>query len=283
VYTLNISIYGETVNMRGGTGMLKALLLAGAWVACTPACGAQERFDPVAFSAGGVWIRDGGDPWCVLDAQTNLAAVASPRVGVVYMPGAFLLSDLEASALTFVFPLPPGGAGIALTRFGSEIYSEQAGVIAWGGGSLPLRYGAALRYTRFAIHGYGSAGVVSADAAVLIAPLPWMRAGVRLTDINRPPLGASGERLPSTLSIAAMATLPGFLDVSAQVGEDTGGELSARGGLSIRCSPWMLLRCGASENFRRLHAGLDLDGYGLTVDPVLGWSHCFSLTFIPPI
>jgi len=275
--------------MLPGGEIMKIVVFLFAWLASASLILAQERFDPFAASGGGVWIRRGWDPWCALDAQPNLSFVNAPRIGVVHSPGAFQLSELSTSSITFVFPIPSGGAGIALTRFGFDLYSEHAGVIAWGGGSGPLRFGACVRYTHIAIRGYGSAGVAAVDVGSIVAPISWFRAGVRLTDVTRSSIGSSGEHVRATLSMAVMFILPDVLDVSLQVGQDAAGGLSYRTAVSVRCSRWMELRSGASENLNRLHAGIRLDGghagvgYGLSVDPALGWSHTFSLFFTPPV
>ncbi len=268
--------------------MVKITLFIAAWVGCSLPVWAQERFDPVAVSGGGVWIRQGSDPWCVLDAQPLLSFVGSPRFGVAYSPGVFELGELAASAVTFVFPVPSGGAGVALTRFGFDLYNEYTGAVAWGAGTGPLRYGGSLRYRRIAIRGYGSAGVVTADLGGLLVPASWFRAGVRLTDVTRPSLGGSGERVPAGVNVAVMFILPGLLDCSIQAGQDAVGEISGSAAVSVRCTRWMLLRGGASGDFGRLHGGIILDGgvasvgYAFSLDPLLGLSQMFSLTFILP-
>jgi len=268
--------------------MIKFTMAAIAVAACSLTGGAQERFDPAAASMGGIWMRRTADPWCVLDAQPLLAFVGSARVGVAHSPGAFELSDLAASAVTLVFPVPSGGAGVAITRFGSDLYSEQSAVAGWGGGSGPLRVGGALRYTRVAIRGYGSAGVLTVDAGALVTPAPWLSAGFRITDLARPSLGGSGERVPSRVTAALMFSLPGLLDCSFQAGQDTRGRVTGWGALSVRCSPWLVLRGGASADFGRLHGGFLLGGgagagYSFSFDPSLGLSQMFSLTFPLPV
>jgi len=268
--------------------MVKIILFITAWAGCSFPGWAQERFDPVAVSGGGVWIRQGPDPWCVLDAQPLLSFVGSQRVGVAHSPGAFELRELAASAVTFVFPVPSGGAGVALTRFGFDLYSEYSCAVSWGGGNGPLRFGGSLRYRRIAIRRYGSAGVVTADVGGLLVPVSWFRAGVRLTDVTRPPMGGSGERVHAGVSMAVMFILQGLLDCSIQAGQDAVGEISCSAAVSVRCTRWMLLRGGASGDFGRIHAGIFVDGeragvgYAFSLDPLLGLSQMFSLTFILP-
>jgi len=250
--------------------------------------GAQERFDPVAAGGGGVWIRRGADVWCALDAHPLLSFVAAPRAGVAYSPGAFQLPELSSGAAVLIFPAPGGGAGVAITRFGFGLYSEHAVGLSWGGGGGPLRLGGGLRYTRLAIRGYGSAGFIGVDVGAVMIPLPWFRWGVRLADVNRPSIGESGERRAPLLSIAALFLLPDVFDCTVQAAQGAAGEISTGAGISALCSPWLVVRLGASENFSRIHAGFELlaepagVGYGCSIHPDLGWSHTFSLSFSLP-
>src|SRR3990172_4958888 len=170
-------------SMWGGE-MLKIatmFIICAAWAVTARS---QERFDPVGEAGGGVWLRQGWDPWCVLDAQALLSPAGHARLGVAHSPGAFGLGELSASAAAVAFPLGAGGAGVAVTRFGYALYSEHSGVIAFGGGTGPMRFGAGIRYTRISIRGYGSTGMAGLDFTVLVAPLQWMRCGLRLTDVN---------------------------------------------------------------------------------------------------
>ncbi|HLB00130.1 MAG TPA: hypothetical protein VJO14_01975 [Bacteroidota bacterium] len=248
----------------------------------------QERFDPVAEAGGGVWLRQGWDPWCVLDAQALLSPAGHARLGVAHSPGAFGLGELSASAASVAFPLGAGGAGVAVTRFGYDLYSEHSGVIAFGGGTGPMRFGAGIRYTRISIRGYGSTGMAGLDFTVLVAPLQWMRCGLRLTDVNRPRIGSSGERARATVSMAIAVLISRGLDCSLQAERNVRGRFAVRAGLAVRTSARMIVRCGASEDFGRIHAGVELSGvpagvgYSVSVDPLLGWSHVFALTFDVP-
>lgn len=244
--------------------------------------GAQTTLDPVSRSAGGVWLREGGDPWCALSAPPLLGSVRGFTAGFAHFPSAWGLGPLTSSALAAAVPAGPGVAGFSLTRFGAGLYSETEAGIAWGASAGAFRYGAALRVRHLWIERYGTALTPRADVAVAVSTGNWFTWGVRVTDLNRGAVGRSGERLPQGVSIAAAMLPPGFPGLLLQAGNDEGGGVTFRAGFSFDVRP-VAVRAGTSGSFDRIHAGVGLPagrfvaGYGVVVHPVLGWSHSFWL------
>jgi hypothetical protein len=243
----------------------------------------QHRFDPVARSAGGVWIREAGDAWAALGSPPLLSEVRAPAGGAVHLPAPWGLRELSGSAVVVASPLGPGGAGLTLSRFGFDLYSETAVGIAYGAGAGALLFGAAARYTRLAISRYGSAGIVAFDAAVVVVTASWFRWGIRITDLNRPAVGATGERLRESAGFAAAVRLPGGASFLAEACRDDAGSFAGRAGLSWNGRP-VFAAVGASGGFDRIHCGIGLTagpagfGYGVVVHPELGWSHALWLS-----
>jgi hypothetical protein len=241
---------------------------------------AQLTFDPVSRSAGGVWLRKGGDPWCALSAPPLLGSIARLTAGFAHFPSAWGLGPLTSSAAVAALPAAGGGVGFTVTRFGGRLYSETEAGIAWGSSAGAFLYGAALRLRYLSIERYGSALTPRLDLAAAVATGEWLVWGLRITDVNRGAIGRSGERLRQGVALAASfgpGGLPCFL---FQAGSGDGEDFSVSAALSYDVRPFSLI-AGASGSFGRLHAGAQWTaggfnfGYGVVVHPVLGWSHSF--------
>jgi hypothetical protein len=241
---------------------------------------AQLTFDPVSRSAGGIWLRKGGDPWCALSAPPLLHSIGTFTAGFAHFPSAWGLAPLTSSAAVAALPAGSGGVGFSLTRFGGRLYSESEAGIAWGASAGRFLYGAALRIRHLSIERYGSALTPRLDIAAAVATGGWLLWGVRVTDVNRGAIGRSGERLRQGLAAAAALEPEGLPGLLLQAGNAGGDDFSLSAALSYDAPPLSLL-AGASGSFSRLHAGAYCTtgrfvfGYGVVVHPVLGWSHSF--------
>jgi hypothetical protein len=244
---------------------------------------AQLSFDPVSRAAGGVWLREGGDPWCAVSAPPLLRSVQAFGAGFAHFPSAWGLGPLTSSAAAAAMPAGPGVVGVSLTRFGSDLYCETEGGIAWGASAGALLYGAALRLRHLSIERYGSAWTPRVDLAAAVATAEWFLWGVRVTDVNRGPVGRSGERLRQGIAIAAAFIPRGLPGLFLQAENDGGSGFSVRAGVSLDVRT-VSVRAGTSDSFTRIHAGFALPagrfvfGYGIVAHPVLGWSHGFWLS-----
>lgn len=244
---------------------------------------ARQSHDPVSRSLGGVWLRPGNDPWVTLDAPSLLASAKGLQAGFAHYPAMWGLRSLGASAFAAAFPVSPGGVGIAITRFGGESYSETEAVVAWGMASGALESGVDLRLRHLSIPGYGHATTPRLDVAAALHLHAWLRCGIRVCDLNRGPVGRSGERLAQRVSVAVALHPPGLPALLVQAdGEGEGGP-AFRAGISLGGEVFTF-RAGASGSFTRIHTGLSITtgrftaGYGIVVHPVLGWSHSFWIS-----
>jgi hypothetical protein len=260
-----------------------------------PLIAAQPAFDPVSRSGGGVWLREGGDVWCALSAPallyrirpdtTRQAPVSAGgfAAGFAHYPSAWGLGPLGGSAAAAAMRVGPGAVGLTLTRFGSALYSETEAGVAWGASAGALSYGATVRIRHLAIERYGTAWTPRVDLTAALETADWFLWGIRLSDVNRGPVGRTGERLNQVVALAAAFLPRGLPAFFFQAANEEGDGLLVRAGISLEVRP-VAVRAGASGSFTRLHAGLDLPvgifviGYGVVAHPVLGWSHAFWLS-----
>lgn len=257
-------------------GVLAALLFCIA----RPAAG-QLPLDPVSRSSAGIWVRPVGDHWCVLGAPPLLSAARAPSAGFAHYPSAWGLPALTASAAAATFPAGPGWLGVSASRFGAGPYTETEFGAGYGLARATLRIGASLRIRRLAIERYGSALTPRLDAAAVLHTGEWLLLGFRMTDLNRGSIGGTGERLREGLTLAAAVTPRGIPSLLLQLGgEGEGGAPTVAAAIAGEAPP-LSFTAGASGSFTTIHSGLRLSagalglGYGVTVHPVLGWSHAF--------
>ncbi len=257
---------------------MRKAVLALLTLSLVPVVTGQHRFDPVARSAGGVWLREGGDPWCTLGAPALLSSVRRMQGGLAHFPAPWGIGELSGSAAVLAIPAGPGGIGLSVTRFGFDLYAETNLGVAYGGSAGILLYGIGARYRHLRIERYGSAGVPCIDAAVVIVTGDWFRWGIRITDVNRPALGRTGERVRESVSLAVAFFPPGAPSLAFQAERDELGSFSTKAGVSYK-GEILSVRFGMSGSFTRIHCGLEVTpgglgiGYGVVVHPELGWSH----------
>ncbi len=244
---------------------------------------AQHRFDPVARSAGGVWIREGGDPWCVLGSAPLLASVSSISAGLAHFPSPWGVAELAGSAAVIAVPAGPGVLGASVTHSAFELYAETDLGVAYGAAVGALVYGVTARYRYLRIERYGSTGFASVDASVVITTGEWFRWGLRITDLNRPVIGNTGERVREAASVAAALSLPDAPQLLLEAERDGLGFFTSRVGIVHAVGELLTARFGMSGSFTRIHCGLEVMpggmgfGYGVVVHPELGWSHSLWL------
>ncbi len=264
---------------------MRAAALAILALSIVSTSGGQHRLDPVARASGGVWLREGGDPWAVLGAAPLLATVSGLAFGIASFPSPWGLGELSGHAAALAFPVGPGAIGFALSRTGFELLSETTFNLGFGGRAGIVRYGMTARLRALRIERYGSAGIPGVDAAVVIETAGWFRWGIRVTDVVRMPVGRSGERTREGASLALTIGPPGGPSVSMQLGRDADGPLSTGAGFSYGRGGAVALFAGTSGAFDRIHCGLEVRpgavsvGYGALVHPDLGLSHSIWIGF----
>lgn len=250
------------------------------------ACGGSARgdgFDAFSEARGRTWLRAHPDPWLTLSCPALLPAAEGISLGACHSPGLFGLRELSNSAFTSAIGWGSGGAGVALSHFGYARYRQIEITAGSGIRAGSVNFGTGIRLRHLSVHGYGSAVVAGLDAALVVRHGPAFVWGMKIANLNRPPVGSSGERLGPGFSCECMFIPADGLEVTLHAGNEYGRPVSLRAGLACSLSGEVAFMCGVSGEFSRLHAGLSvvlpgfLCGYTVTTHSVLGWTHYFSV------
>lgn len=196
------------------------------------------------------------------------------------------LSELASWQLSACRAWPRLGAGAAAHRFGGDLYNETSMTLALAHRLSPdLSLGAALRYGRVAIPGYGAAGSALCDLGGQLRCSASVRAGFMLRNLFASRLGQCRESLPQSLQ-SGLAIYPAVgtaltIDLYLERGRGTelrcGGERLMGRHLILRAGFTTAELCLAA-GFGLIRGELQLD-YGFLAHPYLGLTHQCSIRY----
>jgi hypothetical protein len=224
------------------------------------------------------------NPWSLYANPALLPSV--PAGGAVSVsPSPFGVRELSSCAAVFNHAALSGVFGVGLRAGGYSLFGEYAFACGYGYRLQPdIALGLVLRYTRIAIDGYGSAGLLSADAGIAVRASETVLLGACAWNLNQPRIGAGiRERLPMAFALGtSYEPTPGTRMCAAIVKEDT-RPFDVRFGVEYRPIGLVALRAGAtsepgsfSAGFGLLHAGIALN-YAVSTHPDLGLQHGISI------
>ncbi len=198
----------------------------------------------------------------------------------------FSMRELPLYHLNFGHPWKTGGAGAALQRLGSELYSETcfAAAAAFRIDSV-LDLGVTLRYAHLQIQRYGSAGSTMIDVGAVGRWSSRVHYGFAIKNITAATLGRCEEPLPQSLQCGISAQGPGTLRFCFDMYKEARAPFEFRHGVEYAAGKYLLLRAGFTTASLRLAAGfgvccplVTLD-YAVMTHPCLGLTQQFSLHF----
>lgn len=203
-----------------------------------------------------------------------------------YITRPFGIKEISVQTFCVGHPVNRGVLAVRLHLFGAPHYQEQQMSLAWAGrAGNNLTVGIALRTGRLQISRYGSAQAWMLDLGIRHQPLPHLKIGTSLTNLNRARIGANRESLPQTLRLG-MQTMPlETIKVNLEWIKDSRYPVQMAGGVEIQIFDIGCVRAGFSNHPDYLCAGTGfrihqwvLD-YAYAIHPVLGGTHHISLLF----
>jgi hypothetical protein len=146
--------------------------------------------------------------------------------------------------------------------FGDEIYHDRyyhAALAKRFEEKSDFAFGLSLQIRHLSIRGYGSATTVGANIGTSFRVSEKLRAGVFITNVNQPKVGASGEKtLPSACAGLAYSPRDRWtlqLDYFRELGFND----EIRFGVESRLLPRLLVRLGGASNPDRFSGGLAIE------------------------
>lgn len=199
----------------------------------------------------------------------------------------FGLPDLHFGTLAMHLPFRSHHFGLGVSTFGNEIYAERMFIFSYSHRFQKLHLGVALRYQSVEISNYGAAGTPGFDLG-LVAPLSGrMQWGFFASNLNRPAIGDTKERLPQSFVTGISIRPNSLLILNVEVFKDVRFPQEVRFGAEIKALQPLAFRVGTADNPSRFSAGFGLRISKFNIDYAffthndLGLTHqmSFSIAF----
>ena len=237
-----------------------------------------------AKALGGSYVGLSDDVWAIFFNVGGLATITRQEVSFLYAPEQFELHELSYAVGAVALPTRLGVFGVAVRKYGFELYREFSGTISYARSILNVGLGINFNYHSVAIKNYGSAGTVGIDIGVHVRLIDQVHWGISAKNINSPTIGISHEPLPQTFS-SGVAYLPmKNLNLTFDYEKELGFDPSPRFGFEYWIVHELALRGGVSDA-PALYAGgigvrfsmFQID-YAFSTHQDLGWTHQASIT-----
>jgi hypothetical protein len=204
------------------------------------------------------------DEWAVLNNPAGLAEVerTSTAISCQSYPK---LSSFNRIALVGCFPASFGSIGMAVFRFGDDLYNE--GIISIGYanrfGSTSL--GAKINYIQYRAEEFGSTGIVTVSFGGITNLTSNLMVGAHITNINQPEI-ATGEHVPTRIALGLGYEASTKVLIVTEVEKDLDYDAVWRNGIEYRFNNKFNFRSGFSINEESAFLGFGFDQRKLKLD-----------------
>jgi hypothetical protein len=172
---------------------------------------------------------------------------------------------------------------LAGNRFGNNLYQEYQ----FNMGSVyefadEASLGFSIQYYLLKIVNYGNQGCWGVNMGFQYQILNDLSIGSLVTNINKPVMGSSNEKLPQTLSLGFCYTPVSVLKIGFELYRDVRFKQDYRAGIAYTVAENLVLCMGVDDQTRSFSLGLGIEinsieiDYGVLVHQILGVSHVIS-------
>jgi hypothetical protein len=252
---------------------------------CLLAHGAFEKKEvgAASFATGNATVALEDNMFAIYYNPAALAASEHTRIAFT-IQNFYGISDLNALDLTTCFSLVDHPFSISLNRFGNQKYHEFQCSI---GSSFKIiengSVGMSIQYYMLTIEDYGQTMAWGINLGIMYKFLPELTVGTMVTNLNRPIISVSNERLPQTMSLG-FSYFPVYdLMLALDIFQDSQYEPEFRAGFTYQVTPVLTIRAGVEDQLNVYCYGLGIQvgrifvDYALRTHSVLGISHVATL------
>lgn len=199
----------------------------------------------------------------------------------------FNLPELSSLHLGAAIKKPVGTFGLGISRFGGDLFNQQALGIGFSNTLGITSFGLKADWLQTQIHDFGTAGslVISLGGVAELSPSLFLGASIR--NINRAKIGAEFDaQLPTLVQLAIEYRPLKNLGLTLELEKDIIQTPLVKAGLDYALKEWLSLRTGFNSNPARLFAGWGISKKNLILDyaygttPPLGTTHHLSLGYL---
>lgn len=149
-----------------------------------------------ALSMGTAFTALSNDCFAIFFNPAGLSHQRNNEIAFFILPSQFGFKELSTAVLASKFNIKFGTIGIAIKKFGFELYSEITGSVAFSKEFSGLNFGSTLNINYLSIKNYGNDITLGLDAGVLIPFASNIFIGFNIKNINVPTIGVNKEKLP---------------------------------------------------------------------------------------
>ncbi|MDF2436890.1 MAG: hypothetical protein K0Q95_1266 [Bacteroidota bacterium] len=232
------------------------------------------------------------DMWSAHHNQGALGFVRDAGAGVSY-ENRFLLKEISVRGGVAVLPVKAGTFGICITNFGYSQYNENKYSVSFGKAfGDKLSAGIAIDYLTTKIaEGYGSKGVLAAEAGIVAKPIKNLNIGVHVFNPTRAKISDyDDERLPTIIRLGGDYTFSEKVILAIEAQKDIRYKPEFKAGIEYKAVKEFYLRIGISTNPTLSTFGFGINLKNIKIDlaasyhqtlgisPQLGLSYVFAKT-----
>jgi hypothetical protein len=198
----------------------------------------------------------------------------------------YQVPGLQVLALGAVLPTRRGNFGLAIQRFGDELYSEHLVGLAYSHQINQVSIGLKVNYVQIAISDLGSRSTLALELGGVAQILPQLSFGAYIYNFNQARLADyQDERIPTLMKAGFSYQPSSQLLINAEVEKDIDFPAVFKTGMEYEIVKNVNLRTGISTFPFTQHFGAGIQAkslqfdYAVTSHPQLGLSHHLSLAY----
>lgn len=232
------------------------------------------------------------DVWSAHHNQAGLGFLKETSAGVYY-ENRFLLKEISVKGGAVVLPIKAGSFGLCITNFGYSQYNENKFSLSFAK-SFGEKFSAAIAMdylTTKIAEGYGSKGVLAAEAGFIAKPIKGLSIGAHVFNPTRSKISEyDDERLPTIIRLGADYNFSDKVTLAVEAQKDIKYKAEFKAGIEYKAVKELYLRIGISTNPALSSFGFGLNLKNLKIDlsasyhqtlgisPQLGLSYTFAKT-----
>jgi competence ComEA-like helix-hairpin-helix protein len=190
----------------------------------SPPAEAQFEVRPIgarSASLGGIYTSLNGDIWGSFLNPAGLTTFAFPVFSSSFIPNRFELTEIRTTAAGIIYPVNRMSGGVAVHRFGYDLYNETTFSVAIGRTlSESIALGGSFSWYHLNIAGYGSAGVPGLSVGIRSEITRRVILAAALVNVNRPIIGENANRLPQVVMLGLSFSPHRLLSFYAELNKD---------------------------------------------------------------
>ncbi len=238
-----------------------------------------------AIALAGAFTAASNNSWAVSYNAAGLAQLRFAQASIFFIPQQFGLPELRTIAASGAFPINPGSLGIAVERFGFDLFHTTTVSVGYGILLTPIvAVGLTSNLEQVSIERYGSDHVTTFDVGLLGWPTPELSLGFAFRNVTAAAIGAQHERLPQTALLGASFSPLKNFTLLCEFEKEARFPPSIKGALEQTVWGVLSLRCGVANNPDKFSAGFAVRyggvefGYAGYSHAELGWTHQVDVT-----